>query len=199
VGDTELVLVSSGSKAEDDPVPPTEGPLLLYETVSSCSEAEDDPVPTTEGSLLPCTLPSAQPPPPCVGEKEPTDLPPQASERGSPGPGEGGTPEVPFHLVQYATPEPIKFYSLEACGSSIFESPVVGSAGAPPLSCYFGFGASTLGSEFSLSPWGTGPSGEGRGPDPAPGDSNLTPPPLKSLGRTPPPPTLGVGSGRRSS
>jgi len=179
-------LVPSGGTAGNDTIPPTEGPPLLCDLMSSFDEAEVDPESLVEGPLISDTLPSAQPPPHCVGEGVPDSLLPRASERGSPGPGAGGTSWVPFDLVQYTTREPIGFYSLEACASSIFESPVVGSAGSPSISCYFGFAASTMRSELSLSPWGTGPSGEGRGPEPAPGDSNSGPPPPVEPGKDPP-------------
>jgi len=142
---------------------------------SSCSGAGDGPVPPAGGHLLPYIPPSALPPPPCVGrgggEKE--CLPLQPSERGSLGPGESGTPEGPVHPVVFETPEAISLDTLEDCSDAIFETPVVGSEGAPPLSCYFTFGAPTSGSEFSPAPWVAEPSRAERGPDPAPapGDS----------------------------
>jgi len=59
------------------------------------------------------------------------------------------------------------FRSLEGCGGTMFESPVVGSEGAPSLSCYFAFVAPTLGSEFSV-PLGCHTIWGRAGSDPAP-------------------------------
>jgi len=111
--------------------------------------------------------------------KKTRHLLPAPSEQGSPGPGGGRTPEVPAHLVEFTTPEAFRFHLLEGCGTAIFESLVAGGEGAPALSCFFGFGAPTLGSEFSLSPWVTTPPGAERETDsaPAPADSEI----LRSL------------------
>jgi len=70
--------------------------------------------------------------------------------------------------VVFETPEAVSLDALEDCSDAIFETPVVGSAGAPLLSCYFTFGTPTSGLEFSPARWVTGPSRAERGPDPAP-------------------------------
>jgi len=114
-------------------------------------------------------VPSPPLPPPTFAGKRNTKtkhLLPQPSEQGSRGPGGSGTPEVPARLMQFTTPEAFRFHLLEGCGTTIFESPVTVGEGA--MSCFIGFGASTMGSEVPLSPLGATPSGAGQGPDPAP-------------------------------
>jgi len=119
--------------------------------------------------------------------KKTRHLPPQPSEQGSPGPGGDGTHEVPAHLEQFTAPEAFRFHLLPGCGSAIYESPVTGGEGT--MSCYIGFGASSMGSEVPLSLLGATPSGAGQGPDPAPvaGDSDAPEEPVR------PPPAADPG------